>query len=534
MLRCLAPGFLISALLLLLLPERAFACLPTGAPSWTKRTADGAIELSSRVGSNLLGPATLSLREVRSGKTLWEHNLQHSPHERQTHLSTSGRYVVLTDTFSAEFTLYGPTGEPQQLSLEPHLTASEKRKLPQSSCGQHWMSKAHFEGEVLVLDVPTAGMRPPIYGQPKGTAFYFDPKTRQLTREAPAPEKSTAELIQAYQQASDSEQRKRWLQELVERSMDRVAGSDSALSRFWQELLATPGTEPSLVALAVMGLGNVGTDEEVRGLARLPAGPPERDLEILQVLQRRAPQEAEAFGLRVLEERRQPEQLRARAVIFLSGREEAVAERAGSLALSDPSEKVREYGLEGLAREPLRAKAVERALPFCQAPEETLRLRAAESLRRILRGVRGTEREQALKVLSDANKRGQLKGFPEGYVILAGVADLEKKRSEALVLYRQGVQELEALPRERKWPTHELRLEAKLQLAFEAKAKKKEAELKKWAEAVLGDEHKHAMVCAPLPNEYVGTGSPGVCSIRRTAEDVARGLLEGGSSPKAR
>lgn len=81
-------------------------------------------------------------------------------------------------------------------------------------------------------------------------------------------------------------------------------------------------------------------------------------------------------------------------------------------------------------------------------------------------GVEGPERGQAMALLRGAKKRGQRKGFPEGYVILAGVADLEKKRAEALALYREGVTGLEALPRERKWPTANLRLEAKLQLAW--------------------------------------------------------------------
>ncbi len=530
MCRYLAHGFLLSALLLLL-PEVALACSPSIPRSWTKRTADGAFELSSRVLENPRGSATLSLKNVSSGKTLWEHSLKYGTHERETLLSPSGSYVVLTDSFSPELTLYGPAGEAHQLSLESHLTASEKRKLPYTSCGVQWVSKARFDGELLVVDVPTAGMRPPMYEQPKGTAFRFEPKTRQLTRDAPAPQKSTAELIQAYQSASAPEQRIMLARELADRSQDVTVGGDAALSRFWRELLAAPDTQPQVLSLAVMGLGTMGTEEEVRALARLPAGPPERELQILQVLERRAPQEAEAFGLRALEERREPELLRTRAIVFLSDREEAVAERARSLALGDPSERVREYGLQALARKPMRAKALEQALPFCLAPEAGLRRRAAESLRSIVRGVEGTEREQVLKALRAARERGQLKGCPDGYVILAGVADLQKKRSEALALYRQGAKELDALPQESQWHTANLRLEAKLQLALEAKAKGNKAELKKWAEEVLADKHKQTFVCAPKPNEYAGTGGPDTCTGRRTANAVAEELLKGNSSP---
>jgi len=74
MLRCLACGFLMLSALLLLIPKVSLACSLSFAPSWTKRTPDGAFELSSRVGDGPSGSATLSLRDVRSGKKLWEHS----------------------------------------------------------------------------------------------------------------------------------------------------------------------------------------------------------------------------------------------------------------------------------------------------------------------------------------------------------------------------------------------------------------------------------------------------------------------------
>jgi hypothetical protein len=529
MLRCLALGSLLLCALLLLVPAGALACTLPVPQSWTKQTPDGAFELSSRVGETPRGPARLSLRDVRSGKTLWEHPLETGPDKQKTLLSMSGRYVALTNDFSSQFTVYGPGGEVQKVSLEPHLTPREKSKLPETSCGPQWLSAARFEDEVLVLVVLTGGMDLRMDEQPKDTTFRFDPKARQLTRQVPANHKSTAELIQAYKGSTEPAQRKRLVHELVDRSLDGTAGGDAELSRFWQELLRAPETQPKELALAVTGLGVIGTEAEVRALARLPAGPPERDLEILQVLQRRAPPEAEAFALRVLEERRGSELLRARAVVFLGDRGAQVAERTTTLALSDPSAQVRESGLRLLTRPPLTGRAVEQALPLCEAPEVKVSSLAADSLLRILRRVEGTERQQALKVLRDAKARGKLTGFPEGYVILAGVADLEKKRSEALALYRQGVKgfaELE-LPSGRKLLTSGLRLDAKLQLAFEAKAKGRKAELKKWAEEVLGDEHKNTLVCAPKPNEYAGKG-PNACDNRRTAGDVARQLLESG------
>ena len=76
MLRCLACGFLLLSALLFLIPKVALACSLSFAPSWTKRTPDGAFELSSHVGDKPSGSATLSLRDVRSGKKLWEHMLE--------------------------------------------------------------------------------------------------------------------------------------------------------------------------------------------------------------------------------------------------------------------------------------------------------------------------------------------------------------------------------------------------------------------------------------------------------------------------
>ena len=97
--------------------------------------------------------------------------------------------MVVTDSFSFEFTLYGLAGEPQKLSLEPHLTDREKGTLAETGCGKQWVRKAHLEGELLVLEIPTRGILPPIFGQSKGTVLSFDPKTRQFTRGAPAPGK---------------------------------------------------------------------------------------------------------------------------------------------------------------------------------------------------------------------------------------------------------------------------------------------------------------------------------------------------------
>lgn len=201
--------------------------------------------------------------------------------------------------------------------------------------------------------------------------------------------------------------------------------------------------------------------------------------------------------------------------------------RPGGAPLLDEAEDA----LIMLAQPPLRAKAVERALPFCLDGEARLRARAADSLLRLLQRMERPERERAMALLRGAQKRGQLAGCPEGYVILAGVADLKKKRAEALALYLEGVKALEALPKERQWPTAELRLEAKLQLAFEAKARGQADELKQWTEEVLGDAHKQTFVCAPKPNGYAGGQLPDGCrSGPFTADHVARQLLKGGAA----
>lgn len=54
-------------------------------------------------------------------------------------------------TFSGKLVVYGQGGEIHRLSLEPHLTASEKRELPESDCGRLWVRRVAFEAQAASL-----------------------------------------------------------------------------------------------------------------------------------------------------------------------------------------------------------------------------------------------------------------------------------------------------------------------------------------------------------------------------------------------
>ena len=87
-------------------------------------------------------------------------------------------------------------------------------------------------------------------------------------------------------------------------------------------------------------------------------------------------------------------------------------------------------------------------------------------------------------VFSSRWPRRHARGVPSGWPCESGYTARALARLPAGPPERelQLLKELEALPRESQWATASPRLEAKLQLAIEAKAKGQEAELKKWAE----------------------------------------------------
>jgi hypothetical protein len=514
-------------LLALLGPAVALACRPEPQTAWKQATPDGRFELSMDAPANVYrGPFTLTLRDVRAQKVLWTRQLDSYAYSGNMIIAPNGQYVARAETFSETVVLFGPDGQERgRWSIAEQLKPSEQRMIAHTSCGREWLGERRFEGEVLVLEVLTGGVVPPIYEQPKGTVMRIDALTGKLTREAAPPERSTAELIQEWRSSDGKCCRYELERALLGRSADVGIGGDAELSRFWVELLTTPQTETTH-SQSMEGLSLVATDEELRKLARLPKGSPERNEALLWVLERRLPDEAEAYALRALEGQWPTDLLRQRAVYFLSKRQPAVVAKALELALVDASGKVRDNALDVMAYPPVSAASIEKVFSFCDDRDEGVRKRAVESLRRMFDAVKGEERLAGFEVLRRMDAAGKLKLFPEGWLILGGVADTQGDRTQALELYKRGLKQLNAMEEERRKHSMELWLEATLQLAFQAKKEGNLAEVKRLARQVLADERgRRAYVCAPRPNEYAdelcgrGTGKP-------TADYVARQLLE--------
>lgn len=527
--RCLKSWCRGIALLALLGPAVALACSPAPPTSWKKKSPGGRFELSleARKGS-FTGPFPVALRDTRTRKVLWKHSLDNYVSSGDLHVAPSGHYVARAETFSETVILLGPDGnERGRWSLAEQLKPSELRRIPYTSCGRMWLGARRFEGDVLVLEVLTGGAVPPIYEQPKGTLMRIDARSGKLTREEPPPAQSTAELIQAWRSAPDERSRHEPTRELLGRSADVGVGGDAELSRFWQQLLTNPELPSSTHTAAVEGLRLVATDEELRQVARLPKGNPERNLELLQVLERRLPDEAETYAVRALQEQWPPDLLRQRAVVFLSKRQPVVARKGFTLALTDSAGKVREAALSQMADPPVLAVTVEQVLAFCEDPDDSVRWRVVESLRRMLDGVEKKERPAALEVLRRADTAGKLSCFPEGWVILGGVADLQGDRPRALELYSRGLKGLEALEVERRNHSRDLWLEATLQLAFEAKRQGNRSGAVRLARQVLADDRNGMeFVCAPRANKYAGEAGGRGCQTRLAAGNVAERLLE--------
>lgn len=171
------------------------------------------------------------------------------------------------------------------------------------------------------------------------------------------------------------------------------------------------------------------------------------------------------------------------------------------------------------------AAVFELVLPLCQDPEAVVRRRAVGHLLSLLESP-GPERKTLLAALRSADTRGKLEPFPEGWIILGGLADLEGKHSRAIQLYSRGVTGMSSSgsPEARSTGSLELLFEALLQLAFEAKKQGKQDELVQRVHDVLSlPDAGETRVFAPKPNRYArAEASPE--GKGKSALEVARAL----------
>jgi hypothetical protein len=186
--------------------------------------------------------------------------------------------------------------------------------------------------------------------------------------------------------------------------------------------------------------------------------------------------------------------------------------------------------LKALEGQPPSAALFEKLLPFCQDPDREVRQRAVEQQLRLMES-RGPERKALLAALRKADADGKLEPFPEGWIILGGLADLDNKRPRALELYARGAKALSASlsPESRSRGSAELLFEALLQLAMEAKKQNRQDELSQRVHDVLAySSSRDFYVSAPKPNRYATTEPPAASKRpeeRKSAMLVAKEFL---------
>jgi hypothetical protein len=503
-------------------PTLAFACKPEPQSAWTMRSGNGRFTLS-------MNGTELALRKGRS-KVLWKQDVAYLS-QKEVLISSSGRHVA-TVTQAGSIVIYGQKGKPLgKWNVLDGLTKSEQARLVESPCGPYPVTEATFKGEALEVAVAIKPIRPAQgswISLPGAALLRIDPQTGRLTRKLFRHMMKPAAVIALWRSSPAGDQRDEALEELSVWSLaTNKPGALPELRSFWRELLTAPESQQAERAAAVRGLWRIGTDEEVRSLTALLDT--ELSALVLEALCARLPQEAEPHASRILENPSSPEALRKLAVSFLINRKGLVAERGVALGLRDPSASVRESVLLELARRPPSASAFDQILPFCQDAEPSIRQRAVTHLLHLVES-RGPERKLLLATLQLSDTSGRLEPFPEGWIILGGVADLEGRRLRALQLYAKGVTGLtSAGSAETRSPgSFELLVEGLLQLALEAKKQGKQDELSQRVHHVLSlPNAEGTLVSAPRPNRYAradATASSTGAAGRRPATAVAREL----------
>ncbi|WNG50285.1 HEAT repeat domain-containing protein [Archangium minus] len=525
--------------LVLLGPAVVRACLRKMPTSWEMESQEGRFELlleTMQVGAS--SRPSLTLRDRRAGKVVWQRGLEHGVERQSVLLSPDGRYLALVDALSSEVSILGPNGaESGRWSLDAHLTEGERRKLHSTLCGSWWIGSPRFEGNVLTLvvpmELPPSHPEAPYPGPVPGIRFRIDPTSGHVSREEPFPEMNIEALLQEYGKTIWDDKRREIVRGLAAFSQRTRRGSNPELRRFWLELVRDSRTNVDVWRQALEGLSAIGTDEEIRGLfaSLLQAGNASADPlspGALMLLERRFPEEAVRQSVRVLTERPPSipfDSLRVYAVFTLGQRPGSEIDKALRHALRDPAPLVRASALYQVSQRMTLLQGIELALPFLEDSEEVVQYRAASVLCDLLRRAKGSDRSAALELLRRAEAGGKLARFPEGLILLAAVADRAGDRARALALYGRGLEAMADIPEQRGWKTYSVRLEAKLQLALEAKAQGRKEEVQRLAREVLEDRSRNVEVCAPAPNVYLPFGRPDACAAQKTAAAVAAELL---------
>jgi len=517
-----------------------FPCLGTFGESFELRTPDGRFKLvvTLKKGGEAM-PRVYELRLSRGSRTVWTLPFGDVVSQAYTWLAPDGRAVVLMRP-DGELVLLGAEGQVRKSwPVRPVLSEAEGARFPLRPCTDvKWGQRGRFAGDFFELEVPPTavlaaspeGHRPPVL-RVNLTAATFK-------RDGELPPRKDFEVIRAFDAASSPEVRLRLADELLGRSQITEHLKGRELSSFWNRLLLSPKLQPPvLYRMAVEAVAAYGTEGEVRALMRMPGQIEERDAAVLQVLDRKLPEEAGEYALRVLEGRHPGAAVRLQAVKLLMSRQGEARALGVELALSDAAAEVRRLALPVLLKDPEPQRYFERALGFCKDPDPVVQTVVPRFVLRAL--TQDDARSRFIELMRRDEPGLQIGQCPDVSLALGALSHREGDRARALELFARGIKGLESLPDEDEPFAPTLRQEARLQLALEAEKNGQRAEAERYARQVLADPAKRAPVCAPEPVAYEVPWLSG-CLEGKEAQQVAREVLgrlkskrRGASAPSA-
>lgn len=338
----------LAVLLLLLGPGLALACSMKPPGGWKKRTPNGRLTLL-HLGMPSGDTAQLVLRETRTGKVRWDTWLETSLYEENVWLAPDGTSVVALTSQDVVMVL-GPDGQKiHEVDLKKHFSEGEQQRLPRTDCGGfRWVERGRFEEYAFVAEIPTGPLSGESAQGARRTSLRISLAHPQVFRPPEPLMKESLTLMAGYESETDPEIRLRFADELWGRSL--VPGRRSReLSLFWLKRLADPQTPSIIYRMAVDSMGFIASPEDFRALTRLPGAARERDLWLLDMLERRAPEEGGTLALRLLESHPEVE-VRRRALDLLCARSPAVASVALQLARQDQDPGLREEARKRLSQ----------------------------------------------------------------------------------------------------------------------------------------------------------------------------------------
>ncbi|MDY7226594.1 hypothetical protein [Hyalangium rubrum] len=515
------------AMLLLLGPGVAMACSPRMPWPWKKRSPDGRHELAQVLSRQSRNPgATMSLRDLRTGRLLWTRNLEGTYGPEDVVLASGRPQVLLLGRTPAALTLLDARGwELGIWPLDKLLTPSELRRLSLARCdSEGWAREARSEEDGFSVTLP---VRAPVGGGGESRHIVVKlPWVGLFQREPTALAQESAELRRLFRTHTEEAERLRIADELWGLSSGGPTKGNLELRSFWLVMLQDSPSPRALLPIAVDALGASGSQEELRGLIRLPWGAPERDAQILQVLKRRLPDLAGDYALRVLEEGHPAAPVRALAAGELLSRGGAAAEFGKTFIARDASLRA-DGALARFTAQAELAQELWQALPFCGSSRALLRAQATRSLEALLRDAKEQRPfvQELLRPVSSAPDTA-LVGCSEVLLMLGALADQTGDAPEALRLYTAG---LEALAAETSAARLEAaqgpRLEATLRVAALLKEAREWRKMEALLQELLADPARRNPVCIPKPRVYDFSQTPGACGKKQPAETVARQLL---------